>query len=1332
MRAGVARYRIFSANAGGEIYDFSQRFPLARYQLLLLLVLLFLLFHFMGVYLSRYFPRSPPLWMFCASFLRSQFGRWPPKTVIIIKGALPRCCDYSFAVHMEVLRGYLLILEYQSSDAEEAFITLCTSRCGFPFVYASAAQQLLSSKFFLSHDNILLYYKSFFFSFITIIIIIIYLLISFKPPATDVHLHDGEMEDVNDDVLTDIISEHSGPPPLTRGTMPSPEDLYGRDVARQPRASGAASAASSSTSTTASSAQVLEGARADAALPRFELRAAELHQRIQEIEKTLRGAGKSIQERDQLIQLLQEEVHLLRRQQPSARERRHPVARHDHGTHRSHAHVEAFNDFHFDGRRGAGRGSSLEGKDNEEEGQAEQRGDSSLDTPPSRRKAHLAELLATLENTPAAAPAPRRRVRQSSRGASSPNGRVGALAVDREVQGLQEEVDMLRRSLQGLVSLLAQVPEMSDWLRDAGLPSTDSVYVGDLPPLAPWAGATLPDEGAATGVDNGLYGGTTSAADSKNIWLNGRWMDRLRELLAASISPPGGSTPRGLAEARRVLSRERRGGLAGSPAPERSSGDVLRSRNAQQDYWVPMRVFRASQAFKDRHCPAVGMSDFYPFLKEINGIWREQMKSKLRPLRQECAEAKQQLAAQSKELEALRQEVVRRQQPPLSPIPLGTKPTIVQQARGRSLAQRPAPIVSSRPAPPNDALSEARCALKALRQHIRLDVTSPAALQVAQQYETILSVFLVDAAGVQVSSPTRREFVAPADEDARSLASRTSTRSPYAGTRPPSQQLFAAEPSNHCGASSTHAEGVGTQTSENQVGDWGNSIEGDEEEAPHRYRGPDPRTERLLCVVQHTCERVEGAGQCVEERVTAATRDLTRFLSQLRQFLHVETGSDQSRGSTGSPAELSVAADDASRLSRRDTKDRQILLQVIESALDYSDEVLAEVSEAVRNVRAITSAALLEAERSKCVVLYCTVLLICFLSFLHFFFCFSVCSLYLRVTRDGRASLFYKSFVFKCPVSFVVHFCVSPPRSTMNLAFAPSMEEPRDTAETIQVSSLALLKMLLHGRAGVPLEVMGLMIGHMIDDYTIRVTDVFSMPQTATGQSVEAVNPEYQSNMLDKLKLVGRHEDVVGWYHSHPGFGCWLSAEDIQTAASYEQLTARSVSVVVDPIQSVPGNVVIDAFRNIPREMQARLMSADSTGGFTDPRQVTSNIGFMSKSSPVALSRGLNQYYYSMPITFRKKNHEINVLMNVYKKGWQEGFKLEDVYEHEANTRNSIRELISHAKQAEKFITQGRDEDDVGNIGRPNAVAHLHREANAVIERNLHQSIGAMINAVVF
>ena len=172
----------------------------------------------------------------------------------------------------------------------------------------------------------------------------------------------------------------------------------------------------------------------------------------------------------------------------------------------------------------------------------------------------------------------------------------------------------------------------------------------------------------------------------------------------------------------------------------------------------------------------------------------------------------------------------------------------------------------------------------------------------------------------------------------------------------------------------------------------------------------------------------------------------------------------------------------------------------------------------------------------------------------------------------------------------------------MGAADAPVM----DTAETIQISSLALLKMLKHGRAGVPMEVMGLMLGSFVDDFTVKVVDVFAMPQSGTGVSVEAVDPVFQMQMTEMLKMTGRPEIVVGWYHSHPGFGCWLSGVDVNTQQSFEALNQRAVAVVVDPIQSVKGKVVIDCFRSINPQM---IMLGQ------EPRQTTSNLGHLNKPS---------------------------------------------------------------------------------------------------------------------
>jgi hypothetical protein len=54
------------------------------------------------------------------------------------------------------------------------------------------------------------------------------------------------------------------------------------------------------------------------------------------------------------------------------------------------------------------------------------------------------------------------------------------------------------------------------------------------------------------------------------------------------------------------------------------------------------------------------------------------------------------------------------------------------------------------------------------------------------------------------------------------------------------------------------------------------------------------------------------------------------------------------------------------------------------------------------------------------------------------------------------------------------------------------------------------------------MEVMGLMLGEFVDDYTVRVVDVFAMPQSGTGVSVEAVDPVFQTKMMEMLRQTGR------------------------------------------------------------------------------------------------------------------------------------------------------------------------------------------------------------------
>ncbi|KAJ3296564.1 multicatalytic endopeptidase [Borealophlyctis nickersoniae] len=292
----------------------------------------------------------------------------------------------------------------------------------------------------------------------------------------------------------------------------------------------------------------------------------------------------------------------------------------------------------------------------------------------------------------------------------------------------------------------------------------------------------------------------------------------------------------------------------------------------------------------------------------------------------------------------------------------------------------------------------------------------------------------------------------------------------------------------------------------------------------------------------------------------------------------------------------------------------------------------------------------------------------------------------------------------------------------------PGLDTPTvDTAEMVYISSLALLKMLKHGRAGVPMEVMGLMLGEFVDDYTVRVIDVFAMPQSGTGVSVEAVDPVFQTKMLDMLKQTGRPEMVVGWYHSHPGFGCWLSSVDINTQQSFEALNQRAVAVVVDPIQSVKGKVVIDAFRTI--NPQTMMMGQEA-------RQTTSNIGHLNKPSIQALIHGLNRHYYSIGINYRKNELEQKMLLNLHKKNWTHGLVLDDFSHHSESNEKAVKTMLSLSEAYNKSVieesTMTPEQLKTRHVGKQDPKRHLEENVENAMTSNIVQCLGSMLDSVSF
>ena len=123
--------------------------------------------------------------------------------------------------------------------------------------------------------------------------------------------------------------------------------------------------------------------------------------------------------------------------------------------------------------------------------------------------------------------------------------------------------------------------------------------------------------------------------------------------------------------------------------------------------------------------------------------------------------------------------------------------------------------------------------------------------------------------------------------------------------------------------------------------------------------------------------------------------------------------------------------------------------------------------------------------------------------------------------------------------------------------------------------------MVMHARSGGDIEVMGLMQGYPVGD-TMYVMDAFGLPVEGTETRVNAGKDadDYMFAHIDKCEKVARPEYICGWYHSHPGYGCWLSGIDVNTQQNYQKIQDPSVAIVIDPKRTIAaGKVEIGCFR---------------------------------------------------------------------------------------------------------------------------------------------------------
>ncbi|OSS51721.1 hypothetical protein B5807_03310 [Epicoccum nigrum] len=207
---------------------------------------------------------------------------------------------------------------------------------------------------------------------------------------------------------------------------------------------------------------------------------------------------------------------------------------------------------------------------------------------------------------------------------------------------------------------------------------------------------------------------------------------------------------------------------------------------------------------------------------------------------------------------------------------------------------------------------------------------------------------------------------------------------------------------------------------------------------------------------------------------------------------------------------------------------------------------------------------------------------------------------------------------------------------------------------SVRISAVALLKMVMHARSGGSIEVMGLMMGK-IEAHTFVVTDAFRLPVEGTETRVNAQDEanEYMVEFLQRARDQGQLDNAVGWYHSHPGYGCWLSGIDVNTQKTQQQFSDPFCAVVIDPDRTVSaGKVEIGGFRTFPDSYVADKEKAGGSGSTMKNGGVESD-GFQTIPLGKIDDFGAHaNHYYPLEITHYKSSLDAKLLEALWNKYW--------------------------------------------------------------------------------
>ncbi|KDN39096.1 Mov34-domain-containing protein [Tilletiaria anomala UBC 951] len=235
--------------------------------------------------------------------------------------------------------------------------------------------------------------------------------------------------------------------------------------------------------------------------------------------------------------------------------------------------------------------------------------------------------------------------------------------------------------------------------------------------------------------------------------------------------------------------------------------------------------------------------------------------------------------------------------------------------------------------------------------------------------------------------------------------------------------------------------------------------------------------------------------------------------------------------------------------------------------------------------------------------------------------------------------------------------------------------------QKIRISAVALIKMVMHARSGGIYEIMGLMQGKVdVETRTMYVMDSFALPVqgTETRVNAQAEAYEYMVEYNEASRHVDRLENAIGWYHSHPGYGCWLSGIDVSTQSLNQKYSEPWVAIVIDPNRTISaGKVDIGAFRTFPEDYKSPT-SAEESEYQNIPYNKIEDFGVHA-----------NQYY-PLQVEIFKSSLDDKLLALLWNKYWVSTLSQSPLIVNRSYTAGQVKDLAEKLSRTQQKVLTGR------------------------------------------